>query len=82
MCNNYKQALHNLNTMVVQLAWAKAKLNIPSDAVMAGWIKLKKDYLLSLKSVPKEDILQMEYVRLLVLLNTAEYVWKTIFLSP
>ena len=74
MCSNYYQALQNIETMSLLLQCAMTELKIGNAEVMGGWCTDEKRYHISLKAQtePAEDILRLEYVRLLKIYNNAE----------
>lgn len=74
MCNNYYQALQNIETMTVLLQRAVVELKIGKAVVMEGWRTEEKIYHVGLKAqaTSQEDTLRLEYVRLLKTYNNAE----------
>ena len=73
LLNNYKQALEILDTRLV-VDSALVKVGAWDMVMVKEWLKEEEEYLRGLSKEPLEEMLEMEYYKLLLNLNAREYV--------
>ncbi|KLO06443.1 hypothetical protein SCHPADRAFT_917527 [Schizopora paradoxa] len=72
ICNNYMQALENINTLEETLKEKKAELGIEDDDIFRRWANGERAYLRAMEAAPKLDRLAVQYVKTLQELADAE----------